>query len=92
MRKSLFVPSPAGNGLDCHRTWEALYLGAVPVILKSEFCGDSSWPVLVIDKWKELTSLSRSELEELYISNSLTMSEVLDFSHSILKKVSANEN
>ena len=91
MRKSLFVPSPAGNGLDCHRTWEALYLGAVPVILKSEFCGDSSWPVLVIDKWDELTLLSRSELEALYKDNSLTMSEILDFSHSIIKKVSKSD-
>ena len=36
-RNSLFVPSPAGNGLDCHRTWEAFYLGAVPVVLKSEY-------------------------------------------------------
>ena len=91
MRKTLFVPSPAGNGLDCHRTWEALYLGAIPVILKSEFCGDSSWPVLVIENWDELTLLSRSELEKLYKDNSLTKSEILDFSHSIIKKVSTSE-
>ena len=91
MKKTLFVPSPAGNGLDCHRTWEALYLGAIPVILKSEFCGDSSWPVLVIENWDELTLLSRSELEALYKNNSLTMSEALDFSNSIIKKVSTSE-
>jgi len=27
-----FCVSPPGNGLDCHRTWEALYLGVVPVL------------------------------------------------------------
>lgn len=24
--------SPTGNGVDCHRTWEALYLGVVPIV------------------------------------------------------------
>jgi hypothetical protein len=27
-----FVISPPGNGYDCHRTWEALYVGARPVV------------------------------------------------------------
>ena len=91
MRKTLFVPSPAGNGLDCHRTWEAMYLGAIPVVLKSEFCGDSSWPVLVVDDWDEIIKMTRKELEELYSENSSTPTEVLDFSHFILNLVSANE-
>jgi len=30
--RSAFVASPAGHGLDCHRTWEALALGAVPIV------------------------------------------------------------
>jgi hypothetical protein len=88
MRKSLFVPSPAGNGLDCHRTWEALYLGAVPVVLKSEFCGDSTWPVLVIDQWDEIIKLSRPDMEELYLSMRKSKYEALEFSMQVLKKVS----
>lgn len=32
LRRALFVLSPRGNGPDCHRTWEAVYLGAVPVV------------------------------------------------------------
>ena len=28
-----FVISPPGHGLDCHRTWEALALGCIPIIL-----------------------------------------------------------
>ncbi|CAF1314649.1 unnamed protein product [Rotaria magnacalcarata] len=30
-----FVLSPPGNGLDCHRTWEAILMGAVPVVISS---------------------------------------------------------
>jgi len=32
---SKYVLSPPGNGIDCHRTWEALYLGAVPIVKES---------------------------------------------------------
>ncbi|CAF1520246.1 unnamed protein product, partial [Adineta steineri] len=30
-RQYLFWLSPRGRGLDCHRTWEALYLDIIPV-------------------------------------------------------------
>ena len=32
---SRFVLSPPGRGVDCHRTWEALLLGAVPIVKTS---------------------------------------------------------
>lgn len=32
---SKFVLSPRGNGLDSHRTWEALYMGAIPIVRTS---------------------------------------------------------
>lgn len=84
MRKTLFVPSPAGNGLDSHRTWEALYLGCVPVVLAKDFCGDLTWPVLVIQNWDELTSKPRRELIEIYNSKKLTREQSLKFSMNIL--------
>lgn len=31
LRRHIFVMSPPGNGPDCHRTWEALYSGSIPV-------------------------------------------------------------
>lgn len=34
-----FVVSPRGNGVDCHRTYEALVLGAIPIIEKT----DDNW-------------------------------------------------
>lgn len=47
---------PRGNGIDCHRTWEALYLNRVPVMLRhrnAEFYEDL--PILFVDDWKEVT-------------------------------------
>lgn len=51
-----FVLSPPGNGLDCHRTWEAILMGAVPIVLRSRldplFVHAS---VLIVDDWEYLT-------------------------------------
>jgi hypothetical protein len=30
-----FVLCPEGNGVDCHRIWEAMYLGVIPIVLDS---------------------------------------------------------
>lgn len=50
-----FILSPRGNGLDCHRTWEALYMGAVPIVKTSPL--DPMFkdlPVLIVKDWKEI--------------------------------------
>ena len=86
-RNSLFVPSPAGNGLDCHRTWEALYLGAVPVVLKSEYTGDESWPVLVIDSWERFVRLEPKALRDLYKKYAKTREQSIAFSINLLEKL-----
>ena len=45
-----FILSPAGVGLDCHRTWEALCLGCIPIICIPEFRKMfEDLPVLVVD-------------------------------------------
>lgn len=56
LRKSKFVLSPRGNGLDCHRTWEALYMGAIPVVPSTTI--DSVYadlPVIIVQDWSVLT-------------------------------------
>ncbi len=57
-----FVLSPEGNGVDCYRTWEALYLGAIPIVMvstvTSEFAG---LPILFTNDYSEL---SEEYLEE----------------------------
>ena len=32
-----FVLCPHGGGLDCHRNWEALCLGCIPIVKTSKF-------------------------------------------------------
>lgn len=55
---SRFVLSPPGNGVDCHRTWESIYLGAIPIVLKKSwpFC-HLDLPVLVVDDWVDIPKL-----------------------------------
>jgi hypothetical protein len=87
MRKTLFVPSPAGNGLDCHRTWEALYLGCVPVVLEADFCGDSTWPVLVVKNWRDLALLKQEELIQIYSSFKESHLEPTAFTKLVLDRI-----
>jgi hypothetical protein len=53
--KYAFIISPSGEGVDCHRTWEGLSLGCIP-ILKRYPMSDvfDHLPVVVIDDWSEI--------------------------------------
>jgi len=50
-----FVVSTVGNGLDCHRTWELLYLGAI-VITKTSSLDHlyEGLPVVIVGDWSEV--------------------------------------
>lgn len=51
-----FVVSPHGGGYDCHRTWEALLLGCIPITKTSSI--DSLFedlPVLIVKEWGDIT-------------------------------------
>lgn len=53
---SKFVLCPRGNGLDTHRTWEALLMGAIPIVRSSTL--DPLYdelPVLIVREWNEVT-------------------------------------
>lgn len=51
-----FVISPHGNGLDCHRTWEALCLGCIPIVKTSKIDGlYNELPVLIVKEWSDIT-------------------------------------
>lgn len=53
---SRFVLSPHGKGLDCYRTYEALYLGAYAVVHTSSL--DEMYtnlPVLIVNSWSKVT-------------------------------------
>ena len=51
-----FTISPQGNGVDCHRTWEALYMKSVPIVERSpEMSHFERLPILFTDDYSELT-------------------------------------
>ena len=37
LSSSFFMISPKGNGVDCHRNWEAIYCGCIPIVLDNYF-------------------------------------------------------
>jgi hypothetical protein len=64
-----FVLSPPGNGLDTHRTWEAMYLGVVPIVKDSVAMRSFErlgLPVWIVQSWDELRSLSEEDLDSHY--------------------------
>lgn len=51
----MFVVSPEGAGMDCHRTWEAILLGCIPIVKKNALSGlFADLPVLLVDDWQEV--------------------------------------
>jgi hypothetical protein len=67
--RSLFVISPPGNGADAHRTWEAVYLGAVPVVEKDSLASSltSELPILAVNHYEEFLDMSDDELLDVYV-------------------------
>lgn len=56
MSEFAFVLSPFGNGMDCHRTWEALLCGCIPIVRSSVFNElFDGLPVLIVDKWDDVS-------------------------------------
>lgn len=52
-----FVPSPAGNGYDCYRTYEVLVLGSIPIVKRRGLPYERLFdelPVLLVDSWKDV--------------------------------------
>jgi hypothetical protein len=51
-----YTLSPPGKGPDCHRTWEALLMGSVPVVLSGPMNAlYTDLPVLVLESWEDMT-------------------------------------
>ena len=64
-----FHMSPEGNGLDCHRTWEAVYLGVVPVVKSGPLDPLlADMPAWIVEEWEEVNERSMerkwAELDE----------------------------
>ncbi|CAF1248561.1 unnamed protein product [Rotaria sordida] len=54
-RQYPFWLSPRGNGIDCHRTWEALYLDIIPIVWNNSLnILYENLPVVIINNYEEL--------------------------------------
>ena len=56
MKEYAYVLSPFGNGMDCHRTWEALLCGCIPIVRSSVFDElFAGLPVLIVKNWSDIS-------------------------------------
>ena len=69
--KYAFVVSPAGKGLDCYRTWEAIHLGCIPIVKKDSLSDGGLYddlPVLIVDNWADINeNLLNNAYKKLHI-------------------------
>lgn len=51
-----FVISPRGNSVDCHRVWEALYVGTIPIITEDVATDNfiDNLPIDIVSDWNYL--------------------------------------
>ena len=77
-----YVISPEGNGVDCHRTWEALYFKVIPICKRSVVTEYFSklFPIYLVDDWDEL---NLDNLKQEYSKFSWKNYNLLDFDNYI---------
>lgn len=56
LSEAFYAISPPGNGIDCHRIWECLYLQTVPIVKYHDHFSDFiDLPILFIESWDQVT-------------------------------------
>jgi hypothetical protein len=57
IRSHPFVLCPRGNGYDTHRFWEALYLGAIPIVRENPvvLAFKDTLPICIVKNWFDIT-------------------------------------
>lgn len=55
--RSHFCVSPEGNGIDCHRTYEAIYMGTIPIVEDHPHIREklANLPVIYTRDYREIT-------------------------------------
>ena len=86
LKKHKYVISPFGNGIDCHRNWEAINMGCIPIVLNCYFNINmySDMPVLIVDKYEDL---DKNILEKIYdnIINKNKEKQYINYWNNIIK-------
>ena len=72
-----FCISPKGNGIDCHRTWECLYLGVIPIVEKSpHMCYFHDLPILFVDSYNDISVQYLNQIYENFKHKSFNMDKL----------------
>lgn len=60
IKEHMFVLSPRGNGLDCHRTWEILMMRRVPILKREGKLENlyTNMPVVFVDEWSDIHNMN----------------------------------
>lgn len=62
VKRSKYILCPAGTGLDTHRVYEAILLGATPIVRSSPLDPlYSTMPVRIVQEWKDVRNILHSE-------------------------------
>lgn len=88
VKKSKFVLSPEGNGIDCHRNWECLEVGSIPIMKRNNFTESvySDMPVLLIDDIREIDEKMLNEYLENEYENRKLDKLSCEYYKKIIKK------
>lgn len=65
----MLIASPPGNGVDCHRTWEAMYLGCVPIVLDTppmRRFAHLGLPLCLVDSYESVASWDEAKITDVY--------------------------
>ena len=78
-----FVLCPRGNAIDCHRNWETVYMGRVPVMKRTPFLEQlyATYPVLWVDDYSEVTEQFLIDNNQLFIDTQKTDYSSLDINN-----------
>lgn len=73
-----FVVAPHGHGLDCHRQWEALCLGCIPIVKTSSIDIEyENLPVLIVKEWSDITQALLDSTVEDFSKKEFEMDRLL---------------
>ena len=87
LKQYRYVLCPAGNGLDCHRTWEALLMGCIPV-MKHSFLDPmfEDLPVIFVNEWQEINQRFLDRKYEEIMNRTYRMEKVYgDYWYNLIK-------
>jgi len=69
VKEYMLIASPPGNGPDCHRTWEAMYMNCVPIVENNpmnRYFKSIGLPMIIVDNWAEVSAWNEETIEKKY--------------------------